>query len=746
MSRHQAVFLVNLLQDVNILRPLVQLAARALDLPVLLLLSGKFVERDLRGVWQTEVQELCADSGASSQIYDSASDAARALAGKRGVLVAASESSLSAHRLTHDVFRAAPPSFLKVTLQHGFECVGFLQNRDQDAAHGRNVTFAADVICGWCDPAVMHSVAASERAKYYWSGPAAVLEPRPAGAIRRADFEGLVCENLHSARMSVRGDFRAGFMENFFAFCAELERQGRGVTLRPHPGGQYVVKNAVSLPANVRLNNLPMYKVDLRQYGYGISAPSSVVIDMVLAGIPAAVWLDDDGRMDGSYYRGLTTISGTSDWLEFEHAARHAPQAILEQQLRFLAKTRMLVDPIQVRDRFASLLTAGSTSPAATVAAEAAPPRQRVLFVANGMIPTLQLSFLKPLAPDVEAGTLAWKVIVGDDIKKKQAELNEQPGIAVKDALRAWLDETIAAFAPTVVVFCRYSDRFAAHIVDRARSAGAAVVYHIDDDLLNVPIEIGEAKFRVHNAPDRLATVRYLLEHADLVYCSTQALVERFRELGFSSPMVAGDVYCTGTVLAPAELRPVTKIGYMGFDHAHDLATILPALVHVLRTHPHVAFELFGSIPKPVELDEFAERVSVIPPVRVYADFMRKFASLGWDIGLCPLARSDFNRVKANTKWVEYTSIGAAVVATSDMVYDECCAGGCGVLADTTAQWILALERLCAQPEARCALVRNAQARLEKDYSDEQLRRQIMAVFARARTMAAPSAVAGSAR
>ena len=124
MGRPHVVFLVNLLQDVNIVRPLVQLATRELDVSTLLLMSTRFIERDLQGTWQSDLQELCADPGTQAKIYESPAAAGQLLAGKHGVLVAASESSLSAHRLTHDVLRGAPPSFLKVTLQHGFECVG----------------------------------------------------------------------------------------------------------------------------------------------------------------------------------------------------------------------------------------------------------------------------------------------------------------------------------------------------------------------------------------------------------------------------------------------------------------------------------------------------------------------------------------------------------------------------------------------------------------------------------------------
>lgn len=350
-------------------------------------------------------------------------------------------------------------------------------------------------------------------------------------------------------------------------------------------------------------------------------------------------------------------------------------------------------------------------------------PVTRVLFVANALIPTLQLSFLKPLAPDVEAGRLVWKLVSGDELKARRASMKGQRGVAA--AIREWLLQEVEDFQPNHVVFCRYSDQMSEEIVAWARERQVPVMFHVDDDLLNVPIEIGEAKWRMHNAPERLAAVRYLLQNVDMTYCSTLPLLQRYRSLGFEGPMQAGHVYCASSVLNRAELRPVRKLGYMGFDHAHDFEIAIPAIVKLMRKRPDIRFELFGSIPRPAEFDEFGDRVALIPPVRVYAEFMQRFASLGWDIGLCPLAYTDFNLVKANTKWVEYTSIGAAVVASADTVYDTCAGDGCGALVRTSAEWFETLDALCDSPELRFSMVSRAQQRLEAEYSDERLRQQV---------------------
>lgn len=358
----------------------------------------------------------------------------------------------------------------------------------------------------------------------------------------------------------------------------------------------------------------------------------------------------------------------------------------------------------------------------------------RVMYVANSFIPTLQLSFVKPLQAlvdkgDIEAELLSeqqMKDLFGKNVRNEQA--------------RVWIRKRIQGFKPDILLFCRYSGPHVESMLDLAREDGIATIFHIDDDLLNVPREIGQAKYEFHNHPARLATVRALLAQTDLVYCSTAGLLKRLQAQGLDQRGVAGQIYCSGEVLSPAPQAEVVKIGYMGFDHAHDFQLALPGLVRVLDEHPQVLFELFGSIPKPLELERFGARVTVIPPIPDYQQFMDKFASLGWAIGICPLADTPFNAVKANTKWVEYTAIGAAVIATAGTVYDDCCSQGCGVLIPNEADWYVEINRLLNDHTGRLQLVRNAQARLQQQYSIDALRNQVVSIFSRVGTTAFHSA------
>jgi glycosyltransferase involved in cell wall biosynthesis len=351
--------------------------------------------------------------------------------------------------------------------------------------------------------------------------------------------------------------------------------------------------------------------------------------------------------------------------------------------------------------------------------------RRRVLFFAPVNLPTFQLSFAKPFALPEAQGEIVYELVTADDIKAAGGKNGE-----ASDGERRWLAEKVKSFRPTLIAFCRYAGPHQDWLLDLARHLEIPTVFHIDDDLLNVPNALGEKKAAIHNAAPKLQAVRQLLDETDLVYCSTERLKRKFESVGALAPLRAGDIYCPGRVISPATMRPVRKVGYMASaDHSHNLTALLPAIVEFLRRNPDVDFEFFGSIPRPQELEEFGSRVRTVPPIKEYTRFLEEFARQEWDIGICPLSPIEFNLSKADTKWVEYSSVGAAVVASRNTVYDGCCADGCGMLAESAEEWLLALETLARDPIARFEQVQRAQRRLVNKYSTERLLTQVLDVF-----------------
>ena len=719
-STRSAVFVIDLVQDVNILRPLVFVATRDFGFDALLLVSGKFAARDVLGIWRNELEQICTQTGARLEVFESGLDAQRHLSGQ-GLLFAASESHLLNHSTSHNLLRHVPPSYLRVTLQHGFECVGFRHSAEHVRAHGETASFAADLLCAWSPSAQLSSLTPSQRPKVLVTGPTSVLQ-MPSGSVRRrSGAPGIVCENLHSVRFGAATRAKAEFVETFAQFARSMARQKRRVALRPHVGGQYFLKTQLQVPPNVQVENAPLYRLDLRRFGYGISAPSSIIIDMLLADVPTAVWRDRAGEMDACNYEGLATVSSAADWVNFAQTAERDREGIVGAQRQFLERQGTPVEPQEVFSRFAEIFRAAQRMEVRPPGAAA--ERERLLFVANANVPTLQLSFDKPLAPLVGRGEVATQLLTERELKALGA---------VSDVER-YLDR----YGPSAIIFCRYSGAGHEPIVAWARREHVPVIYHIDDDLLGVPEVVGRRKFELHNAPERLDTVKALLQSADLVYASTHRLkarlLDRFPNLG----IVAGEIYCAGNVLRRPGRSGICTIGYMASaDHVHNLVPVLPEIEKLLELHEHVRLEFFGSIPVPDRLARFGDRIVRSDAIAGYDEFMKAFADREWDVGVCPLAPIDFNLTKANTKWVEYTAAGAAVVASRGTVYDESCADGCGILAGTPGEWFSALDLLAKNVDERHAMVGRAQAKLEREYNVTRLRRQVLDILAQAHDIA----------
>ena len=81
MSKRYAIFLINLLQDVNIVRPLVFMAARDLGLCTEFLVSPMFLQRDDSGTWQRELNEISQATGADFIRYENNVEALQLLHG-----------------------------------------------------------------------------------------------------------------------------------------------------------------------------------------------------------------------------------------------------------------------------------------------------------------------------------------------------------------------------------------------------------------------------------------------------------------------------------------------------------------------------------------------------------------------------------------------------------------------------------------------------------------------------------------
>ncbi len=324
----------DLLQDVAVLRPLARMAAR-LDVELLFLVSSGFVKLDIDRKWRRQIDTLAGQSKATILAYEAVFDVYRALNGRRGLCIAGSESEVPAHARSHALFRALPPGILKVTLQHGFECVGFLHNERHSATAGRDVRFAADILVGWFAPHRLLDVSPAERPKLLVAGPPSLIGKSVTPVLKQpaSPFLGLVCENTHSVRFA-SGAMKRDFLDDVAALAERSRMAGARVHLRPHPAGQFLKRTGYAPPPAMQVADKPLYKTDLTQYAYALSAPSTILFDCVMAGVPSAIWGAD--HVDTRNYAGLFAVRSAEEAWRFAAASMPARRAILERQQRFI--------------------------------------------------------------------------------------------------------------------------------------------------------------------------------------------------------------------------------------------------------------------------------------------------------------------------------------------------------------------------------------------------------------------------
>ena len=351
MSASLILFHIVLPQDVPVLRPMILLATSLPGKRVELLVSKHLIGLPVG----EEVDKLSSELGLTTTYCEPGEDAARQLEERSGMLIVGHESSVPPHHLTHDLFKALPNSFLKVTPQQGFESIGFLHNAAHEAAYGSNIRFAGDVVVGWFAEERLTSFPPAERSKLFVAGPPIMIAPRPESKpIAAPDRRfGMICENLHSLRFT-SPEVHEYFLAQFFAFAERVHAAGASIDFRPHPAGQFTDRMGLKLPPGVERNGRPLYEQDLNAFGFAISPPSSILFDFVVAKVPTAVWIDAEGRMDHANFAGLETVSSADEWWSFAERSTRERDAILANQERFLESLRI---PADVAGRYAELLS-----------------------------------------------------------------------------------------------------------------------------------------------------------------------------------------------------------------------------------------------------------------------------------------------------------------------------------------------------------------------------------------------------
>lgn len=298
----------------------------------------------------------------------------------------------------------------------------------------------------------------------------------------------------------------------------------------------------------------------------------------------------------------------------------------------------------------------------------------RLLVVADASGATLQINLLRPLHSALAAGDVGIFLLTEED---------EQRAAKSGCSRQQILAEAWERARPDLVFVSRYGASLTAELLQKSARERVPLVYHLDDNLFEVPVEAGIEKARKYSSPSRQQAIRRLLGEANAVYLSTERLARQLSEFCQLAPhLFVGAIASASDPIAVNRASTLKELcfGYMASSsHAADLQLALPGIIASLHAYPDLQFTVFGSLRPPPELAIFDRRVAHIPAIGDYDSFLSQLASMRWDWGLAPLRPGRFNDAKTDTKWVEYSAAGVPTIASTHPVYHDCSQGDAAV-------------------------------------------------------------------
>jgi len=278
----------------------------------------------------------------------------------------------------------------------------------------------------------------------------------------------------------------------------------------------------------------------------------------------------------------------------------------------------------------------------------------------------------------------------------------------VEKGLGTLLDQLMQSYE--LFVFYRACGNIAYHeLFKKLKNRSKKVVYLTDDDLSLLSDHPRYSSFKPH------IHVPVYLQDADLVGVYSDYLYEKYKcynpsIVKLNSPSNVEYIDQIRSIIKPI-IHPFTIVlGYSAAAHHRNHFNLCKdALYHILQKYDHVRLELFFD-PEDSRFTS-SHKVYIARPVTSGVNsFYQYLLKRNWDIGIAPLADTEFNRAKTSVKYREYSALRIAGVYSNIVTYNkDVTHKQTGVLTEnTTDAWVEALESLINDQNLRQTIITNA--------------------------------------
>jgi len=271
--------------------------------------------------------------------------------------------------------------------------------------------------------------------------------------------------------------------------------------------------------------------------------------------------------------------------------------------------------------------------------------------------------------------------------------------------------EALAADGDILVVQrTALADVQAAHrLLVHCRQRNIRLVYEIDDNLFAMPSHHiqGDAYQRA------IQPVMTILPYVDLLVVVSERLKEKAQDFNRNVRVLPNALderlwMANTSRMSSDNDDPPVRILYMGTrTHGDDLLVIKEAMTRLTQEYAtRVTLDVVGGVTIGEEQPWF-HAFPYPPPMSRYPSFVEWFRTVSpWQIGVIPLADTEFNRCKSYIKYLDYSALGLATICSDLEPYQGVVRNGInGLLVENSPDaWYHALKRLVEEPALRTTL------------------------------------------
>ena len=262
-------------------------------------------------------------------------------------------------------------------------------------------------------------------------------------------------------------------------------------------------------------------------------------------------------------------------------------------------------------------------------------------------------------------------------------------------------------------------------ILREARRLSKPVLVDLDDWLPG--LHAGHSDAMLTTRPSR-ETTRTVLRAAHAITVSTPVIAERCAALGLRAHVLPNAINCDQFSRHSYSGGTITIAFCGSLSHRDDVPLITPALRQLLHDKPgHVRVVSVGCPIDGLKGMQGYTHHAFVPAT----EYPQLLSNLQIDIGLAPLHDTPFNQAKSDIKYLEYSAVGAATIASPIAPYQASIRADRGTLVseNTSEAWAAAIQHAVTEVRLRQNLATNAYEWVRRERSIEPTANKWFEIF-----------------